>query len=256
MSHDMDQDLPPYLDPEEIPPNALANALCGLTMLGDDPYLRMQVTNLVLVDSFCMSLETRLRRKFIEEDSTPVADATFLAAQSQMWLFAAYEILRTWRQRAKDVIKWADNSGLQTKITELRKDLGYQHHGRQVRAEQLQALLNEPSKLDTIRRDLRRTHMVFERIEMLRISLAKHEDSKKRNSIANAPGIGLINRWCGAIDYELSIGPAILGTISRRDAADEIRSFATNTDPPSDADIESFDAFMKGPPADLSGWAR
>ena len=30
----------------------------------------------------------------------------FVSALSQMWVFAAYELLRTWRQRAREIMKW------------------------------------------------------------------------------------------------------------------------------------------------------
>jgi hypothetical protein len=55
--------------------------------------------------------------------------------------------------------------------------------------------------------------------------------------------------WCGAIDYELSVGRAILGTVNRRDIADELRALAIS-ELPTDAAIANFDAMMKGPPDD------
>jgi hypothetical protein len=59
-----------------------------------------------------------------------------------------------------------------------------------------------------------------------------------------------INRWCGSIDFELGSDGAILGTISRRDIADELRNIP-NLDLPTDEDIRSFDDFMRGPPDDV-----
>lgn len=238
----------PYEAAENIDPAALAVALRGLTLFGDDPYLSMQATNLGIVDGFLTQLEMQLMRLRMEQEGTPFAEAAFLSAQSQMWIFAAYEALRTWRQRAKDVIKLAENGGLGHKIAALEADQGFTHHARLIRADQLRRVQGNPKLTDTLRQDLKRIHMPFARMEALRISLAKHEEGGRRNSIAYAPGYGRINLWCGAIDYELTVGRAILGTISHRDIANDIRAIAT-IPPPTDEDIASFDEFMKGPPA-------
>ena len=108
----------------EIDPSAINKALCSLTLLGDDLYLRMQAMNLGVVDPFIADLEARLLRKQIDEERTPLPDALFVPAQSQMWIFAAYELLRTWRQRVADMIKWHENSGLEIKLRALEEDLG------------------------------------------------------------------------------------------------------------------------------------
>jgi hypothetical protein len=236
-----------YQPSSEIDPATLPAALRSLELL-DDPYLSMQATNLGMVDMFCMSLEDQLLATYWATDRTPVMDATFVSAQSQMWIFAAYELLRTWRQRAKDSIKWAENGGLPTKIADLSKDVGFLHTGRLMRAAQLERLLAEPARVDKLREDLRRIHMPYARMHFLRIALAKHEVSGRKNAIAYAPGYGRINMWCGAIDFELSNGRYILGNINRRDIANDIRSIMLNPDPPSPEHLAEFDAFMKGPP--------
>lgn len=164
---------------EPVDPSALPAALRSLELF-DDPYLSMQATNLGVVDQFCMTLEDRLRRTNFDESPTRFPEAVFQSAQSQMWIFAAYEVLRTWRQRAKEAIKWAENGGLATKIADLRKDVGFLHSGRLIRADQLQRLIDQPTRLDKLRDDLRRAHMPYERMHLLRISLAKHGGSAIR----------------------------------------------------------------------------
>lgn len=77
--------------------------------------------------------------------------------------------------------------------------------------------------------------------------VAKHEIRGQKNSIALAPTYGRINRWCGSIDFELENDGAIMGTISRRDIADELRVIPS-LPVPKDGDIRSFDHFMRGPP--------
>ena len=243
---DDNYDRPRYKRASDIDPSALHEAICKLHLLGDDVYLRMQAFNLAIVDQFLTDLEYQVLKKQFDEERTPVADAAFLSAQSQMWIFAAYELLRTWRQRAREMIKWADSGGLEQKLAVYEKAEGYMHLGRHYRADQIRAVLADPDKLDAIRRDLKRTHIVFARLEAIRVSLAKHEVRKKKGSVALRPGYGRINRWCGSLDYELENGRYSMGEINRRDIADEIRMLVADDYVPSDEDIASFDTFMRG----------
>ena len=246
-SPDDGYDGPRYKRSSEIDPSALREALCKLHLLGDDVFLRMQAFNLAIVDQFLTDLEHQVLKKMFDEEETPVAETAFLAAQSQMWIFAAYELLRTWRERAHEMIKWAESGGLKQKLAVYEKDDGYTHFGRQYRANQIRAVLADPNMVDAVRKDLKRTHMLFARLEAIRVSLAKHEVRKKKGSVALWPGYGRVNKWCGALDYELEKGRYILGEINRRDIADEIRMLVADNYVPSDEDIASFDAFMLGP---------
>jgi len=245
--HEQDRDRPSYRRPEEIGPFELSNALRQLQLLGDDPNLRMQAFNLAIIDEFATRLEYDLLKRLHEQEATPVPEATFVSAQSQMWIFATYELMRTWRQRAKDMIKWSENGGLEAKLRVLEKNLGYQHFGRQLRAQQIKQVLAEPSIIDKIKRDHRLTHILFARIEAIRVTIAKHEVRGRKNSIALMPGYGRINHWCGSLDFELENGAYSMGYISRRDIADEIRALATASTPPTDEMIQEFEAFMRGP---------
>lgn len=244
-------DDPSYRSPEQIAEHELRTALTSLHLLGDDPFLRMQVTNLSIVDQFIMSLEYDALQKLLEEDRTPLPEAVFLSAQSQMWIFAVYELLRTWRQRADAVLKASRAGTLETQIAELEKDQGFVHVGRQIRAGQLRKILSDPSLLSAIDADLRATYIPFRRMEYIRIALAKHEVPKQKNSIAYAPGYGRINQWCGSLEYQLEKGKVILGTISRRDIADELRALNDRTTLPTDEELAAFDAFMKLTEADI-----
>lgn len=233
--------------PTAIDPAALNRALCGLSLLGDDPFLRMQAFNLAAVDTFITGLEHRVHEMLITEERTPLPEAAFLSAQSQMWIFAAYELMRTWRQRASDMVKWHESGGLQAKLAVFEKKEGYQHFGRQYRAAQVRAVIDDPPLIEKIRLDLKRTRILFIRLEAIRISLAKHEVWKKGKSVALTPGYGRINAWCGALDYELENSQYSMGTINRRNIADEIRALAGTSDIPSDEDIAAFEEYMCGP---------
>src|SRR6266403_1670840 len=243
-------DGPKYRLPETIAQSELRKALDSLALFGRDPNFRNQAFNIALVDEFVMKLELNLLRQQFQEERTPVAEAAFVSAQSQMWIFAAYELMRTWRQRGKDMIKWADNGGLEPKLATLRRKTAFVHFGREFRARQIEQVLASPALLQRLRDDLRRTYIPFARMEAIRVSIAKHEFRGQKNSVALMPTHGRINRWCGSIDFELENEGAIMGTISRRDIADELRNIP-DFQLPTDDEIRSFDEFMRGPPDDL-----
>jgi hypothetical protein len=243
---------PTYRLPDAIEQFELIAALDCLALFNSDPNFRSQAFNLALVDKFVMDLELDLLRQQFREERTPIAEAAFVSAQSQMWIFATYELMRTWRQRVKDMIKWADNGGLEVKLAQLKKKTAYVHFGREFRARQIEAVIADATLLDKARDDLLRTYMPYSRMEAIRVSIAKHEIRGQKHSVALAPTYGRINRWCGSIDFELENEGAIMGTISRRDIADELR-LIPQLSVPSTEYIKSFDDFMRGP-SKFSDW--
>ncbi len=243
-------DGPQYRLPDTIAFSELRESLTGLTLFGSDPNLVNQAFNVALVDKFIMDLELKLLRQQFEEERTPVPEAAFVSAQSQMWIFATYEVMRTWRQRAKDMIKWADNGGLQAKLAHFRRESGYIHFGREWRARQVESVLADPALIQNLRDDLRRTHIPFVRIETIRVSIAKHEIRGQRNSVAMMPTHGRINRWCGSLDFELENEGVVLGTISRRDIADELRAIPS-LQLPTEEELRSFEEAMRGPASEI-----
>jgi len=250
--YDEDDRLDPrrdWKDAASIHPGGLPGALRRLTLLGDDPFLSMQATNIGLVDAFLNILESRLMRERVTQDGTP-HDTAFVLAQSQMWIFATYELLRTWKQRAKDTIKLIENRGVEARLTKLQKPLSYRHTAREMRAHQLQKIAAMPNALDVLDADLRRIHVTFGLMEALRMALAKHEVPKVKDSVAFAPGYGRINMWNGAIDFELSTDAGILGTTSHRELAEGLRHMFDG--PPQTWDeLASFNDYLKGPPASI-----
>jgi hypothetical protein len=84
-------------------------------------------------------------------------------------------------------------------------------------------------------------------MNMLRMSLAKHEVASVRDSVAFAPGYGRINRWCGAIDYELSWDVGVFDTVNHRDFADGLRGM-WRREPQTAQELAGFDQALKGPP--------
>ncbi len=243
---DYEPDLPIPYDPTK-----LQVALRSLNYLGDDPYLSMQVTNVAIVDDFLMQVEAEAAKEQIQNDRVPIDQLVFLTAQTQMWLFAVYELLRTWRQRVSDALKLHNNGGLQLKIDHLRKGDGLAEFGSQIRARQLEAVRDDPMLVEKLRSDQRRVHVIFGTIEALRVSIAKHEVAGMRNSIAHMPGYARLDLMTGSLKYELSMGPVIYDYVSRRGIADGIRAIPDG-DAPTAENIASYEEAMKtmraGPP--------
>ena len=103
--------------------HSFVGALTDLYLLGDDPFLRMQAFNLGMIDDWLTGLEQGVLKALVREDGTPLRKQPFCRPQSQMWLFAAYELIRTWRQRCRDMIKWSESGGLEPKLSELERNL-------------------------------------------------------------------------------------------------------------------------------------
>jgi hypothetical protein len=237
---------PRYARPEELRPGALRESLSKLQFFGDDLFLRLQAVNLDTVDAFLTGVEYRVLRELFVTEATP-PDAHFLDAQSQMWIFAAYEVLRTWHQRAREMVKWAANGGLvQKRDALLAVDDGYVHHARLARIEQLNAVIADPRIVDRLKRDMLHLHVPFTRLEYIRVSMAKHEVSGQPKRAARQPGYGRINMWCGSLDYELENGRYTMGYINRRDIADELRALDLEAEPLDAENLDRFDAFMAG----------
>ena len=221
----------PYRPYAFLSASHLHAALARLTLFGDDPFLKMQAFNLGVVDYWLTGLEYEQMKGVAQEDRNPMLEVFFVYAQSQMWLFAAYELLRTWRQRCRNVLAWQASGGLEQKLSNFEEDVDAGHSGREIRAAQIRDVLRNPEKIEAIRRDCRRTKMLFTRLEALRVALAKHEIAKQENSVARNPGYARINPWCGAFDFEVETGARCPEPINRRDIADEIRAWVNLSAP-------------------------
>ena len=91
----------------EDPTTQIKDALQKLPLF-EDLFLGMQALNLDIVDGYLEHLETELLREYMEIERTPVQSAMFVSALSQLWVFGLYELLRTWRQRVGEVIKFGE----------------------------------------------------------------------------------------------------------------------------------------------------
>ncbi len=159
-------------------------------------------------------------------------DALFVSALSQMWIFATYELLRTWRQFVRDLKK----ASAKPPNDLSDGDQWFDHHEAEVffrrEATRLQSDPNFAAMLDEA---FNNVEPLFRRIERLRMNLAKHEIPKKKGDKAGklsiAPGYGRIDETDGSIYWFVDLGDVCIDgktyreqdQVSRRSIADSLR---------------------------------
>jgi len=183
--------------------------------LFDDLFLSMQGQNIMLIDFYLRDLERDLLRKLFEIERTP-SETFFVSALSQMWIFAVYELLRTWRQRIKDLKRDAQKPP--TSITARSR------HSAIYYDEQLAKLRKQPKYGSELDKAMNRMERLFRRIEALRMNLAKHEVPKMKSVPAMAPGYGRIDGMDGSISWQIDLGNNTVDLVSRRSLANQLRT--------------------------------
>lgn len=231
--------------PGAIDAGRMRRSLTSLALFGYDYYLGIQATNLDIVDAFITDLEADVARKRFDEDLGHLPLAALLSAQTQMWIFAVYELLRTWRQRARKVIELKKSGKLDAEIAELEAEIGFEHVARKMRARQLRKVRGDEDLVRRVQDDLKRTHIPFATIDHLRVAMAKHE-VKGRGSPAYSPGSGYPDVETGSLRYEIETDGDTFGLISRREIADGLRGLG-ELPVPADEEIDGFKRMMKGP---------
>jgi hypothetical protein len=88
----------------------------GSIPMTDDVYLGMQAQNIAIIDMTMLRPleEMALDEFFSDADRVSGPTLSKLSALSQMWVFALYEFLRTWRQRARTLIRFEDELAKRT----------------------------------------------------------------------------------------------------------------------------------------------
>jgi hypothetical protein len=200
----------------------------------NDLYVGMQAMNLTIVDSMIEEMEEDLLAEYIHLERTPIPSVMIVSALSQLWIFGVYELLRTWRQRLQDVLKFVDKTA--TLAPEAREaqiaakeaslhDPTYDvvGHAPHVKAYG-RAVLDEPFR-ESLRTALYRSEIPFRRIESLRVHLAKHEIPKAKGVYGGGAGYSRIN-YDGSIAYHVPLGGHEVDIITRRQIADDLRQLA------------------------------
>lgn len=210
----------------------LDDAFRRLPVFGDDPYLGMQAFNLEVVDAILEKWEAQLLAEYFEQERTPFSTSVYVGAVSELWVFGVYELLRTWRQRAREVCNFGDS--LQGYAPEKR--LGKMEQKRREilsrsSDESAEVLHWSPFKraaedsdfVQRVQRALDETEWLFRRIESLRVALAKHEMPKTKGSFAMAPGYSRIDMNDGSMWWVTALRGKEVDAITRREIANACR---------------------------------
>jgi hypothetical protein len=212
-------------------------ALLGLPLF-DGLYLRMQATNVSIVDRMIEPMESDLLHELIERERTPIPAVMAVSAMSQMWMFAVYELLRTWRQRVQSLLRTYET------IRGLARD--QQMAALEIEANSVQSAredanlaldmqresvlrLGEDGFAENLRVAYSLIEPIFRRIESLRVTLAKHEVPKSRGLVAFAPGYGRIDSFTGSIYWQIDLKDNTVDVINRRSIADDLKGLRLDT---------------------------
>ncbi len=187
--------------PEPIGESKALYGVLKFLPLMDDLFLRMQAQNIAMVNAHIIDIERSMYSKYMERDRTPVSEALFTSALSQMWLFSLYELLRTWRQRVQEVLthaeRFAKGKVPATVIPEspdYHTNLAYLH--ALVRAEKDSEFLEKMRKAKAV------LEPVFRELEGVRVTLAKHEIPKRQCVKAANVGYARIDPLSGSMNYQ------------------------------------------------------
>jgi hypothetical protein len=190
--------------------------------LFEDLFLNMQGQNVMLVDFYLQDLERDLLREYIEIERTPFPSTLIVSALNQMWIFGLYELLRTWRQRVRDLRHEAAKS-LPAPVNVPNDEPALKDLAILYRQEQLQRLRDDPVFATEVDEAYDRMEPLFRRIEALRMNLAKHEVPKMKGVPALAPGYGRIDMMSGSMVWQVDLGDMAVDMVSRRSLADQLR---------------------------------
>ncbi len=204
--------------------------------LCDDLFLSMQAQNIALVDLMVLrGMETELLQEYWNNDGRmPGQFAMLVGATSQMWIYYLYEFLRTWRQRARELMeaveeyerqetpeKKADvRARLYSTVKKRRKHVRvapnfYGRHMEQIA---------DSTFVASVRAYRDKTDLLFRRVEGVRVTLAKHEIPKtgKHQMFAEAPGYTRFDTIAtGSAYWQFVLKDDTVDVVQRRDVANE-----------------------------------
>jgi hypothetical protein len=196
--------------------------------LCDDMWLGMQAQHIAAVEiAIIRPLEFHTARKIFNEEAY-VDVMMALNGVSQMWLFALYEFLRTWRQRATQLLQLADQYSKTKPMKQkafLTKTVAdakgkekhifsgisfYSHHISKIA---------DTDFVASIKAYYDKTDGWFGFIEELRMNLAKHEVPKARGMVDEMPGYARIDLVRGTLYWQFIDTQGGLQKLDRREAA-------------------------------------
>ena len=216
-----DDDIP-YVGWDELDFSVITIGMKRLPFFKDDLYFGMQAMNVGIVDSVITEYEYGLLREWFKIEKTPTEPAMAVSAMSQMWIYSLYEVLRMWRDRRFQFRKLLESGGIEMKLSSMSDDDPV-NLTLEIRKKQMARFNEDAAYRDEIDEAWVRIEPVYRMTELFRMNLAKHCAPGKDGMIPRAPGYGRINRWCGAMDYELINNSGYYVILNRRDIADALR---------------------------------
>lgn len=196
--------------------------------LCDDLWLGMQLRNIATVDlSVIRHMESEILERYYELEKTP-PEIIVLSGISQMWIFSLYEFLRTWRQKAKHIIKTADEyqtvkprkreKFLQQVIEVAEGRHRFVRSAPQFYIHQLQQIPNAEF-VRAVKDYFAKTEELFTEVSHVRMMLAKHEVMGAPGFAAEAPGYGRMSYFTGSIYWQYTDKDETVGVVERRKVA-------------------------------------
>jgi hypothetical protein len=201
--------------------------------LFSDLYLYMQATNLAVINRYLEDLEDQMVARYFLNDTASEPITTIVSALSQLWIFGFYELLRTWKQWASELIDYAhelakfdsESNGrklkeefIQQKMKRLKETVAPDNPAYCESFEQVEREREFSTELDKARNVVL---PLFRRVEALRVTLAKHEVPKGKGVRAFAPGYARIDSLNNCLCWFVQMPSGSLDLISRRSIAEE-----------------------------------
>jgi hypothetical protein len=196
--------------------------------LCDDVWLGMQAQHIAAVEiAIIRPLELHTAQKIFNEEAY-VDVMLALNGVSQMWLFALYEFLRTWRQRATLLLQLADQYArtkpakqeafLAKTLTDAKGKEKHIFSGFSFYSQQISKIA-DADFVASLKAYFNKTDGWFGLIEELRMNLAKHEVPKARGMVAEMPGYARIDLVRGSLYWQFTDTQGRLQKLDRREAA-------------------------------------
>ncbi len=206
--------------------------------LCDDLWLGMQAQNVAVVDhGFIRPLESDSLAALIERERTPIDLLLPLSALSQMWIFSTYEFLRTWRQRAQTLTNLskgyfkrdADSRQIffDAEMSKAEEKNRLVRVGPHFNLAHLRKI-SDTRFVEEVSTARERIEPLFEIVEGVRVTLAKHEIPKGKGLVAEAPGYGRMSYENGSLYWSIAATDGTERTVSRRDISDDLFEIAAS----------------------------
>jgi hypothetical protein len=204
--------------------------------LCDDLWLGMQAQNIAIVDRIVRHFEQEALQHYYAHDSFSMEHLAPLSAMSQMWVFALYEFLRTWLQRASKLIGYSEGlaaqkttgerSAYMQKITDETKERAKHKRLAPVFYMRHVERVGDAEFITSVKEYRNEVKHLFRDVEAIRLPLAKHEmaGTKSERFMAEAPGYGRVDTFSGSMYWQINLADGYVDVINRHKLADAFMS--------------------------------